>query len=241
MKIQSTKSVGHDSLKFLIWGAPGTGKTSLAATTGESTFVVSAEAGLLSLAGHEIDYVDLAHDDEGAMIAPARRYDRLKDVFQYLVSDEARSKYKWVMLDSLTEIGQLLHEKLQAKYPDRKDALVLWGEMSTEMRSMIKAFRDLRGYNVVFTALSQQDKDESGRRFSGVMLQGKIAEQLPGYFDEVFHYTFLEDAEGVQQRVLVTRATDRVPAKDRSGKLDQFEKPNLAAIAAKITMETKNV
>ena len=234
MKIQSTKQVGHDSLKFLIYGAPGTGKTTLASTTGEKTLVVSAEAGLLSLSGHDVDFVDISHDDDGAPVPPSKRYDRLKDVFQFLVSDQARETYKWVVIDSLTEIGQLLTEKLQAKYPDRKDALVMWGEYSAELRSMIKAFRDLRGFNVVFTALSQPEKDENGRRFTGLMLQGKIADHLPGFFDEVFFYTIIEDQEGKQQRVLVTQATDKTVAKDRSGKLNQFEKPNLSAIAEKI-------
>jgi hypothetical protein len=234
MKVQSTKQVGHDSLKFLIAGVSGAGKTTLAGTTGEPTIVISAEAGLLSLAGKEIDFVDLSHDDDGAFIAPAKRFDRLRDVFKFLNSDEARAKYKWVIIDSLTEIGQLLMEKLQVKYPDRKEALVMWGEFGNESRSMIKAFRDLRGFNVVFTALVQQDKDENGRRIWSLMYQSKISDHMPAFFDEVFFYTTQEDPEGNTRRVLVTSNSDKFPAKDRSGKLDQFEPPSLKHIADKI-------
>lgn len=234
MRVQSTKSVGHDSLKFLVYGPAGSGKTTLAGTTGEPTIVISAEAGLLSLASQDLDYIDISHDDEGNFIPASKRYDKLAEAFKFLNGDEARSKYKWVVIDSLTEIGQLLTEKLQTKYPDRKDALVMWGEYSQELRSMIKAFRDLRGYNVVFTALSQPDKDENGRRFMAIMLQGKISEQLPGFFDEVFFYTQIEDQEGVARRVLVTGMTEKTPAKDRSGKLAQYERPHLGEIAKKI-------
>lgn len=237
MKIQSTKSYGHDSIKMLIYGSPGIGKTSLAATTGGRTFVVSAEAGLLSLAGHEIDFIDLAHDDEGNMLPPTKRYDRIRDVFQFLMSEDARKNYDWVILDSLTEIGQLLVQKLQEKYPDRKDALVLWGDYSNEIRLLIKAFRDLRGFNIVFTALSEAEKDENGRRFQGVALNGKISQALPGFFDEVFYYTMIDDEKHGQQRVLVTGTTDKFVAKDRSGKLNHYEKPDLKNIVAKIRGE----
>lgn len=239
MRIQSTKSYGYDSIKMLIYGSPAIGKTSLAGTTGEPTCVISAEAGLLSLSGHDIDFIDMGHDDDGLMLPPSKRFDRLKDAFKYLMTEEAQKKYKWVFLDSLTEMGQLLHEKLLAKYPDRKDALILWGEMNTEMRSMIKAFRDIRGYNVVFTALAQPEKDENGRRSQGVMLQGKISDQLPAYFDEVFYYTMIDDEVKGQTRVLFTDSTDKFVAKDRSGKLDPIEKPDLKNIAEKIRKAQK--
>jgi phage nucleotide-binding protein len=236
VKIQSTERYGVGNLKFLIYGNPGAGKTSLALTIEEPTLVISAEGGLLPLRGKKIDYIDISSED-GIVLGRDARIKKLSEAFLFCQTDEAREKYKWLFLDSLTEIGQNVVEKLQKEFPERKDALVLWGEYSKEMRSLVKAFRDLPGYNVVFTALTKIEKDENGRRFNAIDLNGKIAEQLPAYFDEVFFYHTYEDDSGETKRVLVTKANDKAVAKDRSGKLDKFEQPNLATIASKIKGE----
>jgi hypothetical protein len=57
---------------------------------------------------------------------------------------------------------------------------------------------------------------------------------LPGYFDFVFHYHTFEDETGQKQRALITQPTDKIVAKDRSGKLSDMEKPNLNDIANKV-------
>lgn len=237
MRVQSTKNYGLDSLKFVIYGPPGVGKTSLAATTGGRVCVISAEGGLLSLSGKEIDFIDLTRDDDGSLLPKEERFDRLSAAYKYLASAKAREKYSTIFLDSLTEIGQNLVEKLKLKHEnlDKKDGFALWGEYADSMRAMIKAFRDLPKYHVIFTALETTDKDEVGRRFANVDLQGKIATQLPGYVDFVFKMHSFDDESGVRRRVLITGGSDKVIAKDRSGKLEQIEEPNLFNIYKKVT------
>lgn len=235
MLVQSTKAFGVDRLKFLVFGAPGVGKTSLAGTTGEPTIVISAEAGLLVLKDKDLDVLDITTDDQGKLLPKEARFARLKEAFAFLTTDAARTKYKWVVIDSLTEIGQNLVEHLQQKYPNAKDALVMWGEYSKDIRSLIKAFRDLPYYHVVFTALSDKEKDENGQFFTGIALNGKISQALPGFFDEVFYLQVLKDHEGKTSRRLLTQATDTIVAKDRSGALNPYEEPNLKTITNKIT------
>jgi hypothetical protein len=89
----------------------------------------------------------------------------------------------------------------------------------------------------VFTALAKSDKDELSRKIMAVDLQGKISEQLPGYFDEVFYYEVTDTEDKQKLRHLVTQPSDKFVAKDRSGKLDLYEKPNLSFIAQKIKGE----
>jgi phage nucleotide-binding protein len=234
LKVLSTKNIGVDRLKILVYAPPGSGKTTLAKTINEPTLVISAEAGLLVLKDADIDVVDITTDDNGQLIPKESRIKRLTEAYSYLLKPESQAKYKWVFIDSLTEIGQNLVEQLQKEHPDRKDALVLWGEYSKNMRSIIKALRDLPHYNVVMTALSERDKDENGVYTTGVALNGKISQALPGFFDEVFYYDLRKDSEGKVVRRLLTQATDTVVAKDRSGMLKQFEEPNLNQIAKKI-------
>jgi nucleoside-triphosphatase THEP1 len=234
MKINSTKDLHTTRLKFLISGVPGSGKTSLARTINEPTIVISAEAGLLPLAGHNIDVIDISTNDEGQVIPSDQRIERLRQALAFLLTDEARAKYKWVFVDSLTEISQNLVEALQKEFPDRKETLVLYGENSKRMRAIVKAFRDLPWYNVVFTALVEDNKDELNRNIKSISMVGKIAQTIACYFDEVLFLHVFEDDEGVTKRKLVTRASEKVVAKDRSGKLNQLEDPNLQQIAAKI-------
>lgn len=240
MFVQSTKDFGTNRLKFLIYGPPGSGKTSLAKTCGQNVCIISAEGGLLSIKDQEIDFIDISKDDDGNVISTELRFDRFSKAIKFLMSKEAKAKYKWIFIDSLTEISQNLVEYLKKKYPDKKDAFPMWGEYSDRMREMIKVIRDIDEYNVVFTALSVTEKDESQRRFTAIDVQGRIATQLPGYFDEVF-YTLVAESEQNREFTLVTGGTEKLVCKDRSGKLLQIEKPNLAMVASKITGEAKHV
>ena len=168
MFVRSTRNYGIQSLKMLVFGPAGVGKTTLASTTNEPTLVVSIEGGLLSLSGHDVDFIDCTTDDNGQVLTKANRLQKILDVYNWLQTDEPKAKYRWIILDSLTEIGQNIVEKQNVLFPERKDGMVMWGEVAKELRGLIKAWRDLPGYNVIFIVLSETDKDEFGARFEGV-------------------------------------------------------------------------
>ena len=242
MKIQSTQDVGVGDLKAIVYGPSGNGKTTLLASSGEPGFIISAEAGLLSLKkAKEIygdwvvlpDFVDLAKDDDGNQVPENQRIFGLEKAYKYLLTKEAQEKYKWVFLDSLTEISQLLVSALKEKYPEKKNAMNLWGDYADEMRSIIKKFRDLPGYNVVITALSKEAKDDEGQILTLPDVAGKISNQIPAYFDLVLFYHKAKSDDGYIRKLL-TDSTDTIRAKDRSGALDRLENPSLREIASKI-------
>src|SRR5574343_498954 len=113
MKIQNVSSLYSDRLKFAIYAPPGNGKTYLASTIKEPVLIISAEAGLLSLAGQNIDVADISIDDDGNVIPTDKRIDRLKEVYKFLLSEDARAKYKWIFLDSISEISQNMIDALE--------------------------------------------------------------------------------------------------------------------------------
>lgn len=228
MKVQNTKQIEGTKLKALIGGYSGAGKTTLASTLDGATLVISAESGLLSIAGKDVDYVDISRDEDGNVLQePAARIKRLGEVFTWLHNG---TKYKNVFLDSLSEMGELLVAKLQKEFPDRKDSFPMWGEYAKLMRSMIKNFRDLN-YHVFMTCIIEADKDQNGKRYMSFDIPGKISEKLPQYFDEVFYLMVGEDGN----RKLYCKATDTLRhAKDRSNKLETTEEPDLGNLVRKI-------
>ena len=232
MLITSTKTHALDRLKILVYGAPGVGKTTLAGTLKEKVLIISAEAGTLSLNQKEIDVIDITTNNEGKPIAKELRPARLREVFEYVMKPETQEKYQWLFIDSLTEVSQNVLDSVFAAQPEGvADGFKIWGEYNKQCTALVKAFRDLPCYNVVFTALETEDKDENNRRFLRVDMQGKVGKKLPAYFDEVF-WLHVDDKSG--ERKMFTSTRDQVVAKDRSGRLDTEEPASLSLVVRKI-------
>lgn len=187
--------------------------------------------GFLCLAGDpELDIYDICVDGNGKELDRSLRIKK----FEYCLKEiiPKHPEYDWLIVDSMTELAQLLVENLKKKFPDRSDAFPLWGEYNDTLMALSKNLRDL-GKNIYITALESIEKDETGRRFVGIDVNGKISSRLPAFYDEVFYLReFTNDGKTV--RKLITGNYQGITAKDRSGKLDLFEDADLGKIINKI-------
>jgi len=215
IQLKSTGDLGDQGLKVLVYGQAGCGKTTLSKTLPKPV-VLSAEGGLLSLKDDNIPYVEIK-----SMTDLHHAYAWLQD------SDEFES----VVLDSISEIAEVVlsHEK-----KINKDGRAAYGEMDVQLSEIIRAFRDLN-MHVLMTAKLEKQQDEMGRMLYFPSLPGnKTAQKLPYFFDEVLALRIEKDEEGKTQRALMCDSDGLWLAKDRSGKLETWEAPDLGEIIAKV-------
>jgi len=152
------------------------------------------------------------------------------EVYDYLKTHD--HGFDWVVLDSISEIGEVC---LSAEKRVNKDARAAYGNTIEIMTVMLKKFRDLP-MNVMMTCKQSRTEDQdTGRTHYGPSLPGsRLANEIPYLFDIVGALRVEQDNEGNLYRVLQTGTDLKYVAKDRSGTLDLFEEPNLETIFNKV-------
>lgn len=219
MTITTTKNYAANGIKILVHGQAGIGKTCLCASLPDP-IILSVESGLLSLADVDIPVIEIKSIND------------LAEAYDWLLKSEEAQKYKSVCLDSISEIAEVV---LANEKNNEKDIRKAYGNLQDIMSDLMRSFRDLPGRNVYFSAKQERVQDDNGRLLFGPSMPGqKLAQQIPYLFDEVFCYQMVKDANGVPQRMLLTQPDGISVAKDRSGKLNAWEEPDLSAVINKI-------
>ena len=217
--LQNTSQAKADAIKLMVYGAAGAGKTSLIPTM-PNPVILSAEAGLLSIADANLPFVVIKSMDD------------LREAYAWLTESDEAKQFGSVALDSISEIAEvcLVTEKEKAKDPRQA-----YGEMQSTMTEAIRLFRDIPDRHVLFTAKMDKSTDDMGRMMYGPSMPGnKLAQSLPYFFDEVLALRVEKDGDGSPQRALMCDTDGLWQAKDRSGKLDAWEPADLGEIIKKI-------
>lgn len=216
--IQKTSDVTLQHIKSVVYGNSGVGKTTLSKTV-ESPIVLSMESGLLSLQDSDIDYVEI------------KTIEALREAFGAIKPLVMQGTYKTVILDSLSELAEIVlaHEKGQ-----NKDGRQAYMQMQDKIDVVLRSFRDLP-CDVVLIAHCEQKQDDTGRMLYTASMPGKnLSKDLPYFFDLVLAMRSEKNEKGELKRFLQTYSDVQYIAKDRSGKLNPLEAPDLGSIFAKI-------
>lgn len=222
LKFSTTdKEAKSNGVKILTYGESGVGKTTLCATA-PAPIILSAESGLLSLGGFRIPVIKI------------EKFEDLNEAFKWVTESKDAVHFQTICLDSVTEIAEVVLANAKKSAKDPRQA---YGELIDKMNVVIKGFRDIPGKNVYMSSKMEYAKDElTGAMKYGPMMPGsKLGQQLPYLFDEVFRLGVFKTTKNEQYRALVTQPELQYVAKDRSGKLDAIERPDLNHIISKIT------
>jgi hypothetical protein len=224
-------------LNIMVYGDSGTGKTVLAGSADgvpdmRSVLIIDVEGGTESLRAHfpEVDTVRVI------------TWKDMQNVYNEL--HRGKHEYRTVVLDSLTEIQKFnmysIMEELVQKKGDASNvdpdvpSMREWGKNLEQIRRMVRGFRDLQ-MHTIFTALAKEDKDaRTGLRSIKPSLSGKMADEVAAFLDIVAYYYVKEIQDGdetVSKRLLLTRKTSSIVAKDRSSRLPiVVEDPTMTAL-----------
>ena len=221
MKLIKTDDMARYKLNICVHGEAGTGKTRLAATTGDidKTLIVSAEGGLLSLR------------DAPATATEVKTREDISAVYRWLTESDEGKGMTWVCVDSLSEIAEIV---LQTELERNRDPRKAYGELGQVMTKMIRSFRDLDKH-VYMSCKTERLQSETGSLLWAPSMPGnKLGQSVPFFFDEIFCLRTVTGEDGSIVRFLQTQPDGSFTAKDRSGALEFSEEPNLLNIKNKI-------
>jgi hypothetical protein len=242
--------------KVLIVGPFGVGKTSLLRTTAiDRVLFIDIEAGDLAIltlavstarADDWTTLCDLACRIGGPnkSFAPNQRYSQAHyEAIGGALPDLDR--YEIIFVDSITAATRLAFrwaEQQPESYSERsgkKDVRSAYGLLGREVVLWLNQLQHARAKHVVFVGTLERVVDELNVATWQLQSEGsKTSRELPGIVDQIITYQFLDFGDGKPpMRGFVCTAPNPwgYPAKDRSGRLDQIEQPDLGKLLSKLT------
>lgn len=189
-----TSDVSTSFRKTMLYAVHGFGKTTQAKHFQREYgkgFIISGEAGLSSIRSENIDYLPFASFD--GPVDESKGIYSFIHICRLIASDEFKAAgYKWIMLDSLTELSDMVFSWAETKAiataaetNKKVNGFDTWGDYKDKMIGACKFIRDLP-YHVVITALTKTTENDDGDISHVPLLQGNAVQaQVPGIFDNV--------------------------------------------------------
>jgi len=231
------------SLNILIYGESGVGKTVISGSASavpemSPVVLIDAEGGTLSLNAFYPE----------TKILPIRAFKDWKGLYKiysklYDAFEKGETPAKTIIVDSLTEVQKISLKDIMAKESSENEKIdpdqasqSAWGKNLNQMRGLVRGFRDLP-CSVIFTALTDEERDKKGRTLRRPAFQGRSKHELAGLMDIVCYYYMDTDEDDRILRKLLTAKTATTMAKDRSNRLPKpvMINPTMQDIYAAIT------
>lgn len=166
---------------------------------------------------------------------------------------EQFEKYDTIFVDSITEASRMAFSWSQTRpeaFSERSgkpDVRGAYGLLGQEIMTWLKQLQHIQGRHVILVGILDcvKDPDIPGKTDFRPQIEGsKAMRELPGIFDQIATLAtfrkdeeqFIFDMDKGTQRAFVCHSSNPfgVPGKDRSGRLDLLEQPDLGALLKKL-------
>ena len=181
----------------------------------------------------------------------AQHHQHARSVYAGSGVEEFLASKSIIFVDSITDLTRqaMVYAKQQpeafSERTGKPDVRGAYGLLGREVIQALKHLQHAPGKTVIFVGVLEKVTDEFNVTIWQPQMEGsKAGRELPGIVDQVISlHLFSRDAEGsyvldekASERRLVCRAGNpyALPAKDRSGRLDLTEPPDLGALITKI-------
>ena len=249
-------------INIALFGPAGVGKTTQARTLDpKTTLFVDLEAGTLAIQDWPADVIDVrdvaqtfgkypweiaralalyvgGHDPSDATGPYSKP---VHEAVSAAFANIDLAKYDTIFIDSITVAGRECFKwaKVQPETfnregkPDTRGAYGLLGQ------EMIRWLTHLQhsSKSIILSGILDQEVDDLKRVSWNPQIEGsKTGRELPGIFDQVITLQNFKNEDGSMYRAFCCQQQNPwgYPAKDRSGRLDLLEAPDLGALIKKI-------
>lgn len=224
--------LAQSGLKILLYGPPAVGKTPMI-TTLSKPLILAGEDGQGSIAHANIPFIRI------------RTIADLKGVITWLKVPANVKNYDWIVLDSVSNLTELIYNEVVASMPNCKNKMQFFGGMQ---EAVVPFLQDLLGLSKNILVIAWQGDEYAPNdgpfiRHVPVTKGRAVATYLMHYFDCTLHmarHTVQQtQADGTVQTVtmpfLQTTEFNAIFARTRfAGKLEPYEPANIQAVADKL-------